>query len=71
VEILALAHERACEVELAGLLDAQLDAGCLPDMADLRARFMPDTAALPGVVVRHPALSAYEEIATVRRGDAA
>jgi hypothetical protein len=32
---------------------------------------MPDTAALPGVVVRHPALSAYEEIATVRRGDAA
>lgn len=71
VEILALAHERACEAELAGVLDAQLDAGCLPDMAELRARFMPDTAALPGVVVRHPALSAYDEIATVRQGDAA
>ena len=71
VEILALAHERACEAELAGVLDTMLDAGRLPDMAELRARFMPDTAALPGVVVRHPALSTYEEIATVRQGDAA
>ena len=40
-------------------------------MAELRARFRPDAAALPGVVVAHPALGAYEEIGTVRQGDAA
>ncbi len=71
VEILALAHERACEAELADVLDALLEAGRLPDMAELRARFMPDVAALPGVVVAHPALGTYEEPATVRREDAA
>ncbi|QET95471.1 IS21 family transposase (plasmid) [Roseomonas mucosa] len=71
VEILALAHERACEAELADVLNALLEAGNLPDMAELRARFRPDAAALPGVVVAHPALGAYEEIGTVRQGDAA
>jgi hypothetical protein len=71
VEILALAHERACEAELAGVLDALLDAGRLPDMAALRARFAPDAAALPAITVTQPPLEAYEEIATVRRGDAA
>ena len=71
VEILALAHERACEAELADVLKALLEAGNLPDMAELRARFRPDAAALPGVVVAHPALGAYEEIGTVRQGDAA
>ena len=71
VEILALAHERACEAELAGVLDALLDAGRLPDMAEPRARFTPDTAALPEVVVTHPALGAHEDLATVCREDAA
>jgi hypothetical protein len=71
VEILALAHERACEAELAGELDALLEAGHLPDMAELRARFRPDAAGLPEVVVAHPSLGTYEEIATVRQGDAA
>jgi hypothetical protein len=71
VEILALAHERACEAELADVLDGLLEAGRLPDMAELRARFMPDVAALPGVVVSHPTLGAYEELATIRREDAA
>ena len=71
VEILALAHERACEAELAGVLDALLDAGRLPDMAALRARFAPDAAAPPAITATRPPLEAYEEIATVRRGDAA
>jgi len=31
VELLALAHDRGCEAELAGLIDAELDAGRLPD----------------------------------------
>jgi hypothetical protein len=71
VEILALAHERACEAELAGVLDALLEAGRLPDMAELRARFMPNAAALPGVVVAHPALGAYDELAIIRQENAA
>ena len=71
VELLALAHERACEAELAVALEADLDAGRLPDMAALRARFAPDAAALPGVTVSQPPLGAYEEIATIRRGGAA
>jgi hypothetical protein len=71
VELLALAHERACEAELAAALEAELDAGRLPDGAALRARFAPDAAALPEVTVLHPPLGDYEEIATTRRGDAA
>ena len=71
VEILALAHERACEAELASVLDALLDAGRLPDMAALRARFAPDAAAMPGRHRLPAAARAYEEIATMRRGDAA
>ncbi len=71
VEILTLAHQRACEAELADVLDALLDAGRLPDMAELRARFAPSPAAMPEVTVARPPLEAYEEIATMRRGDAA
>ncbi len=71
VDLLALAHERACEAELATVLDALLEAGCLPDIAELRARFAPDAAAMPGVVVTQPPLSAYDELATVHQGDAA
>jgi hypothetical protein len=71
VELLALAHERACEAELAHLIEAELDAGRLPDMAALRARFAPDAAALPAVTIRHPALSAYEGLAASASGDVA
>ena len=71
VDLLALAHERACEAELATVLDALLESGCLPDIAELRARFAPDAAAMPGVVVTQPPLSAYDELATVHQGDAA
>ena len=62
VELLALAHERACEAELAEILAADLDARCLPDMAALRARFSPDPAALPAVVVRLTPLAAYDAL---------
>jgi hypothetical protein len=44
VELLALAHERACEAELAEAISADLDAGRLPDLAALRARFRPALA---------------------------
>ena len=47
VDLLALAHERGCEGELADQLAAALQARQLPDMAALRARFAPDPARLP------------------------
>ena len=51
VELLALAHERACEAELAEAISADLDAGRLPDLAALRARFRPAETAIPNVAV--------------------
>ena len=60
VELLAIAHERNCEAELADELASGLQAGQLPDMATLRARFAPDPARLPNVVVRLASLDAYE-----------
>lgn len=60
VELLALAHERACEAELAGILDADLAADRLPDMAALRTRFAPDPATLPEILVTLAPLSDYD-----------
>jgi hypothetical protein len=60
VELLSLAHERACEAELAVLLAEGLAADRLPDMAALRLRFAPDPAALPEVVVQLTPLSDYD-----------
>jgi hypothetical protein len=45
VDLLALAHERGCEAELAMALEAALCANELPDIALLRARFAPDPSA--------------------------
>jgi hypothetical protein len=60
VGALAIAHERGCEADLAALIDASLDAGDLPDLTDLRARFAPDPEALPLVTISMTALSAYD-----------
>jgi transposase InsO family protein len=60
VNLLALAHERGCEADLAELLAADLAASQLPDLAALRARFAPNPAALPAVSVHLIPLSAYE-----------
>ena len=71
VEVLALAHERTCEAELADRLTEDLDRGRLPDMKVLRALFMPDAATLPDVVVTLTPLSLYDELGTVYEGAAA
>ena len=72
VELLALAHERNCEAELADELAAGLQAGTLPDMSALRTRFAPDPARLPKVVVKLAALKTYEAlIGTSLTGDPA
>jgi transposase InsO family protein len=72
VDLLAMAHERGCESELADQLDVALRASRLPDMAALRERFAPDPSRLPNVVVRLASLSAYEAlIGASLTGDAA
>jgi hypothetical protein len=62
VGLLALAHERACEAELAVAIEADLDAGRLPDPAKLHARFRPEEAELPSVTVELAPLNAYDEL---------
>ena len=68
VELLSLAHERACEAELAELLNTGLAANRLPDMAALRRRFAPDPAALPEIIVKLAPLNSYDALLA---GDAA
>ena len=79
VDLLALAHERGCEAELATPLAADLAASQLPDIAALRARFAPDPASFPMFVVELTPLVAYEALLdaeptvtwALQRGDAA
>jgi transposase InsO family protein len=65
VRLLALAHDRACEAELAHAIDADLDAGNLPDLDRLHARFKPDRTAIPDVTVELTPLTAYDELVSV------
>ena len=65
VELLMLAHERACEAELADALAADLDAGRLPDLAALQSRFRPEGTPIPSVAVELVPLSAYDELAAI------
>ena len=65
VELLALAHDRGCEAELAGLIDEELDAGRLPDLAILREQFGPNPASVPVIKVELVALSSYDELVAV------
>ena len=65
VELLALAHERACEAELALAIEADLDADRAPDLGALRARFVPEAGAIPEVTVELVPLDAYDELAAV------
>jgi hypothetical protein len=58
VDLLALAHERGFEAELADELAADLDAGRRPDNNRLRAQFAP--ACVPHIVVQLAPLAAYE-----------
>jgi hypothetical protein len=71
VGLLALAHDRACEVELAQLIEADLDANVLPDLNRLRDCFKPDRNAIPDVAIALVPLSAYDELAAVRAPTAA
>jgi hypothetical protein len=70
VGLLALAHERACEAELAQAIDTELDAGWLPDLDALCRRFAPDPAGIPEVTVERVSLHLYDELGTVWPGGA-
>ena len=61
VDLLFIAHEQACEVELAHLLATDLNAGQVPDPKALVSRLAPRQMALPAdVAVIHPALEDFD-----------
>ena len=62
VRLLALAHERGCEAELATELEAVLGYGNLPDPDALEARFAPSAASSPQVTVTLPPPVAYDAL---------
>jgi hypothetical protein len=64
VGLLALAHDRACEAELAEAITADLDAGQLPDLDRLRERFQPPATAVPEIRIEMPSLDSYDELAS-------
>jgi hypothetical protein len=71
VDLLALAHDRGCEADLAVQLTADLAAVRLPDITALRTRFAPDPASMPEVVVHLTPLIAYEALLGTDIGEAA
>ena len=62
VGLLDLAGNGACEAELAQRLGLLLDAGALPDLAQLRQEMAPRPALCPDVTVVLPALASYDQL---------
>ena len=62
VALLALAHDRSCEAELAACLADGLLTDLLPDIAELRAHFAPDPASVPHVTISPVSLKSYESL---------
>lgn len=69
VGLLALAHDRACEAELADLISADLDAGRLPDLDRLRERFQPPRTTVPEITIKMPELGTYDDLVRVVPAD--
>ena len=65
VELLALAHDRGCEAELAIAINAELNASRLLDLAVLRERFGPAPGSMPVIEVNLVPLNAYDVLAAV------
>ena len=62
VDLLALAHDRGCEAELAAQLEEDLRQNRLPDIPALRALFAPSPDNLPEVNVQLAELSSYDQL---------
>lgn len=60
VELLSLAHERGVEAEIAAALTCHLETRTLPDVKELRERFVNVERAGPDVVVTLPDLSVFD-----------
>jgi hypothetical protein len=67
VDLLALAHDRGIEADIAAALDAILDEGGLPVFAEIQARFIPKAASAPTVWIEMPSASAYDPLLSDRR----
>lgn len=61
-DLLALAHDRGCEAELAAHLGEDLRQNRLPDIPALRARFAPPPGGLPEVDVQLAGLSSCDQL---------
>ena len=62
VGLLALAHERACEADLAAELDRLIAADILPDLARLRQQFGPTEGRIADVTVVLPLPAIYDAL---------
>ena len=62
VDLLALAHDRGCEAELAEHLEEDLRQHRTPDIPTLRALFGPSEGALPTVKVQLADLTSYNRL---------
>lgn len=71
VELLGLAHDCACETEIARVIEIELDAGRLPSLDILRERFQPVSASMPTIMIEPVSLGLYNELGTINRGDVA
>jgi hypothetical protein len=67
VDLLWLAHDEACEAELATLITGELAAGRLPDATLLKARLTPRHRDLPeDVPVALTALARFDALLEAR-----
>ena len=62
VDLLALAHDRGCETELADHLEQDLRQHRIPDIVTLRTLFGPSESALPVVTVQMADLASYNTL---------
>ena len=63
VDLLFMAHDQACEAELAHLLEDDLAVGRLPDPKALLSRLNPKPMMLPrDVAVAHPSLDSFDAL---------
>jgi hypothetical protein len=63
VSLLALAHDRGCEAELAAALTEQMtgpEAGNGIDVPALQTKFAPVSATMPDIAVNLPAVASYD-----------
>jgi hypothetical protein len=70
VGLLALAHDRGVEADLAAAIDAGLDAGDPPNLAAMLRRFTPAATAAPEVLVILPPLATFDRLIALAANEA-